>query len=217
MTQFMRQTFLVSIAMLCLPASYGSDTPDIGLLAEVEVFLSTHTQFGRPIGAQEVPDWFEGKRQRVRFASGRSLLFYTKDGQVVTVYEDRPGGGRVKIWGEHANLATDPGSLGLRSGGVELPDYEIIFATKAMSGGGNLGDILVPTLSPHTSSAERESVARQIAKKENISQLTLYSTREAYEANISESYAKSNPGVLRNGLLGVLREDKWTSAEEILR
>ena len=217
MTRYLEQALLVFITVFWLPASYVSGNSDLALLVEVEVFLDTHSQFGRPISVQEIPDWLEGKRQRVRFASGRSLLFYTKDGQVVAVYEDMPGNSRVKIWGEYANLDANPDSLGLRSGEAGLPDYEIIFVTRAMSGGGNLGDVLVPSLTPRTSSAERESVARQIANKENISRLTLYSTREAYEANVSESYARANPDALRNGLLGALRDDSWTPAEQMLQ
>jgi hypothetical protein len=79
----------------------GTQAPTAGLLSEVAAFLETHREFGAPTRTQYVPDWAKGKRQRVGFDSGRSLLFYTKNGVVVTVYEDDPSEGRVKIWGEY--------------------------------------------------------------------------------------------------------------------
>ena len=72
------------------------------VLAEIGAFLRSHPEFGEPVGTFAVPDWAEGKRQRVRFASGKDLLFYTKNDSVMTIYEDVPGTGRKIVWGETA-------------------------------------------------------------------------------------------------------------------
>ena len=65
---------------------------------------------GKPLKAQEMPDWREGKRQRVDLDSGRNLLFYLKDGAVSAVYEDLPDSGRTKIWpGPDSHTPGSPG------------------------------------------------------------------------------------------------------------
>lgn len=69
------------------------------LMPEVATFLAAHPEFGTPTGARDVPNWAEGKRQRVQFDSGRDLLFYEKGGAIITVWADDPPGRRV-VWGE---------------------------------------------------------------------------------------------------------------------
>jgi hypothetical protein len=58
-----------------------------------------------------VPDWPRGKRQRVYFDNGADLLFYEKDGAVVTVWQGGPGVERKVVWGEterYGHEQTDP-------------------------------------------------------------------------------------------------------------
>jgi len=74
-----------------------------GLLPGIRSFLNGHKEFGSPSKTQGMPDWAEGKRQRVQFRGGKDLLFYLKDGVVVTVYEDDARGERKQIW--NSNLA----------------------------------------------------------------------------------------------------------------
>jgi len=82
------------------PASVPSGpTSGPHVMAEVAAFLGSHPEFGTATGVQDVPDWAKGKRQRVTFGSGRNLLFYTKDGVVLTVYEDNASEGRKIVWG----------------------------------------------------------------------------------------------------------------------
>ncbi len=82
------------------PPTQQSQESSFSLFPEISTFLQQHPEFGKPVGTSSIPDWARGKRQRVRFDSGRSLLFYIKDGSVVTVFEDRPGEGRIRVWGE---------------------------------------------------------------------------------------------------------------------
>lgn len=75
-----------------------TSAPAAGSLPEVQTFLASHQEFGHPVSVDAVPDWASGHRERVSFDNGRSLLFYTESGQVVTVYEDMPGAERTRVW-----------------------------------------------------------------------------------------------------------------------
>ncbi len=77
----------------------GSGSPHSDLRPEISTFLGQHPEFGKPTGTQTIDDWAQGPRQKVDFDSGKNLLFYIKNGNVVTVYEDGPNG-RNKVWGE---------------------------------------------------------------------------------------------------------------------
>lgn len=77
----------------------AEDVPS-DLLPGIRAFLNGHKEFGKPTGTTTIPDWAQGKRQRVQFDTGRDLLFYLKSGQVSTVWEDHPELGRRKVWGE---------------------------------------------------------------------------------------------------------------------
>lgn len=97
---------VVTLIVFCLTLSSlmgcGSGSSPSDLRPEIATFVSQHPEFGKPTGTQSIDDWAQGARQRVDFDSGRNLLFYMKDGQVVTVYEDGTDG-RNKVWGEFAN------------------------------------------------------------------------------------------------------------------
>jgi hypothetical protein len=197
------------IAFLLLTSC--SKQHESSLLPEIQTFLNQHSEYGNTTTIQEVPDWAKGKRQRVNFDNGRSLLFYTKGEAVMTIYEDQPGIGRVKIWGvteiDEASPATD------RQATEVLPAYRVLFSVNRADGTGRYGDILVSSLSRETPAARREFIAHQIAKVENLASLNLYSTEEAYEANMSESMLKAHPDALRKGFLGTLRGGEFIAGE----
>lgn len=134
------------------------------VLAEVSAFLNTHKEFGRPLSTQSVPDWAQGKRQRVGFDSGRSLLFYTKDGQVVTVSEDAAGAGRKVVWGETEQYVPVPQAPATRVAVAGLPAYKVLFSVQKIGGGGKFGDVLVSSLSRRTPAKAREDIATVLSK-----------------------------------------------------
>ena len=99
----------LGIAGTILSNRPGATAPAVrGLLPEIDAFLRAHPQFGKPLRVQAIPDWYEGPRQRVDLDTGRNLLFYARGGAVLTVYEDQPGRGRVKVWGEYATTGEPP-------------------------------------------------------------------------------------------------------------
>jgi hypothetical protein len=181
------------------------------LLPEVGAFLSVHKEFGRPLATQSSPDWAQGKRQRVTFDSGRSLLFYIKQGRVVTVYEDTAGAGRKLVWGETEQYVAPAPSTGAAA--ADLPAYKVLFSAQKFGGGGRFGDVLVSSISRTTPAKTREEIARKIAAKEGLVQVSLYSTEEAYKANNSESFSKAHPGALKRGFLGMIQDGKFIPGE----
>ena len=105
-TGCLTQGCLLTVAFIGLvaliPAIQMGGGRDIGVLPVISLFLHGHPEFGIPASTQDVPNWVKGQRQRVTFEGGRSLLFYLDRGKVVTVYEDVPGKGRQKVWGEYS-------------------------------------------------------------------------------------------------------------------
>lgn len=96
---------LALVAVIALLFNYiGDNMPDnnpgdVYLLPPVEAFLGRHPEFGKAKDSEQIPDWKYGRRQRVWVDTGRGLLFYTKSGEVVSVYEDYSDGSRKKVWG----------------------------------------------------------------------------------------------------------------------
>lgn len=189
----------------------AQSTLNPSLLPEISAFISTHKEFGKPVSTQSVPNWAQGKRQRVAFDSGRSLLFYTKDGRVVTVHADAAGAGRKVVWGETEQYV--PPAPSTRAAVADLPAYKVLFSGQKFGGGGKFGDVLVSSLSRTTPVKTREEIARKIASKEGCSQLSLYSTEQAYKANNSESFSKANPGAMKRGFLGSIQDGSFTPGE----
>lgn len=68
----------------------------INVLPGIRSFLQHHPEYGSPTSVQNVPNWANGKRQRVWFSIGRSLLFYLEQGRVILVLADDRS--RTRIW-----------------------------------------------------------------------------------------------------------------------
>jgi hypothetical protein len=181
------------------------------LLPEIGAFLSVHREFGKPSSTESVPNWAQGKRQRVTFDSGRSLLFYIKEGRVVAVYEDTAAAGRKMVWGEYEQYVAPAPST--RAAVPGLPAYKVLFSVQKFGGGGRYGDVLVSSLSRTTPAKTREEIARKIARKEGFSQVSLYCTEEAYKADNSESFSKAHPGAMKRGFLGMIQDGKFIPGE----
>ena len=81
------------------PSAVSNQTQS-DVLPGIQEFLRQHKEFGSPSRTQSMPDWWQGKRQRIQSTNGRNLLFYLKDGRVVSVYEDTKTESRKRIWNE---------------------------------------------------------------------------------------------------------------------
>ena len=211
--QLQKISFLFFILTVCI---FGctAKTNQLSLLPEIKDFLTEHREYGNPVAVEAVPNWAEGKRQRVTLEiSGKrnSLLFYIKDDRVVTIYEDGVNG-RKKIWSDYEPVES---SIPKDRNETEvLPSYTVLSSTKKMSGG-KFGDILIPSFSRKIPVKKRETIFRAISSKEGIEDVSFYSTNDAYKANISASFLKSHPDALRKGLLGLLQGGKFTAGETL--
>jgi hypothetical protein len=89
-----------------------------------------------------------------------------------------------------------------------IPAY-VVLDSVTMMNGRKLGAVLIPAFSRRTPHLERERAARLIAKTEGFDDLDLYATREAYSADMSESFSRSHPGA-RQGILGGIHNGQST-------
>ncbi|MBL7066434.1 MAG: hypothetical protein ISS29_01055 [Candidatus Marinimicrobia bacterium] len=177
------------------------------VLPGIQAFLAKHKEFGLPSRTQSVPNWAQGKRQRVQFKTGRNLLFYLKNGKVVTVYEDTKTGSRKKVWGSQGGSAEYAKDISRPATGA-IPNYTIISAINLLAGGKH-ADVLIPSLSSTTPREMRSKVAFAILKKEGLKSLGMYSTQEAYKADYSSSYAKQHPSASKGRLGSISMEGQF--------
>jgi len=66
------------------------------LKPEIAAFLKIHSELGEARSVDPMPNWAEGTRQQVRTTAG-AYLFYLKEDEVVTVYQN-DGGERRELW-----------------------------------------------------------------------------------------------------------------------
>ena len=180
--------------------STRTEAPAPELLQSIHQFLEDHQGFGTPVSAQALPDWAEGKRQRVKFGNGTILIFYSKDDVVVTVYEDNPQNGRKRIWGDYSPPPEDQLANTQREATGDMPPYTIIRSMN-LARGGKQADVMIPSLTRDTPKDERMMIARRIMKKESLSAVSMFSTDEACKAHYSSSFAEAHPDA-SSGFLG---------------
>ena len=185
--------------------STSTTQPASTILPVIESFLSAHPEYGRPSWFENADRWAKGPRQSVATDEG-TFLFYLLDGEVVTVYETT-GGTRVERFNTYEAESGRPAPVE-REETAQLPAYTIIDRVN-LAVGGRHGDVLVISFSKSTPTAERERVLRSIAAKEGFTQADLYCSREAFEANMSASYARSHPGALDRCFLGRLEKGSF--------
>lgn len=85
-----------------------------------------------------------------------------------------------------------------------LPEYIVMFRVMQIHNNRRYGDVLITSLSRATSMEKREQIAHTICKQEYLDDICLYSTLDAYEANMSALYLKSHPDALEIGFLGFI-------------
>ncbi len=96
----------------------------------------------------------------------------------------------------------------------EIPDYTVLGVVDQLQGG-TYGDVLTFSLSRETPAVERTRIARKIAEREGFQELSLYCSREAWEANFSAEAQEKYPNALSNCLLGSLKGREFTPGESV--
>lgn len=96
----------------------------------------------------------------------------------------------------------------------QLPEYVVLDSFVLMNGRVS-GDVLVPSVPRSTSPAEIEQLAIDICQQENIDDIFLYCTEEAYEANLDGRYYEAHPNALRDGYLGSLSNGNFIAGSQL--
>ena len=174
----------------------------------VSKFVSSRPEYGEMRAANELPDWAYGKRMFVLTSKGEFVFYFYKE-DIVSVrnqstselikYKEIP-----PQYQKNIEITAETSVIGKTSTAIKFPVYTILFSVQLATGKGLYGDVLVDYSYKHNSKEQLESLIKQIAKKENFYEMYLYCTREAYEANMSESYSKAHPGALQDGFLGII-------------
>lgn len=86
--------------------------------------------------------------------------------------------------------------------GLTMPKYEILETMRGMNNR-EVGWVLIPSFSRRTPPAERERVARLIMAAEGFDDLSVFATREAFEADSSIAYSRQHPEA-KQGRLGFI-------------
>ena len=96
----------------------------------------------------------------------------------------------------------------------KLPEYKVLGAVRLL-GGHYFAEILIPEFSRKTPISVREAALREIAKIEDLTKASLYSTKEAFKANNSEWFAKMHPDAMKTGYLGALESGRFIPGETL--
>ena len=89
----------------------------------------------------------------------------------------------------------------------DLPSYSVLDRVNRIDGSGVYGDVLIVSFSKDTPQDTREKTIQSIAKKEGLSEVSLYCTEDAFKANFSSSFLAEHPNALEDGYLGILKKD----------
>jgi hypothetical protein len=197
--------FLIGIVGLGFVIEKNKDEgQELGMAPAVSTFLAGNPQ-GTPSSIEAMPNWAEGSRQRVIFTNGKSLLFYIKGNEVVTVYSDQDGS-RTEIYRKKVEIVEKPTPA---PAPTPANGYSILEAT------GKHADVLVTNgYDRKTSRSLRESFAFKILKDGGYSSLSLYTSKEAMKADYSASYAERNPQA-KLGCIGSIWNDKFIDPVEL--
>lgn len=171
-------------------------------------FIDNNKSLGKFTYFEKTEPWMHGDRYSVSTNEDTFLFYlYNEENKVVSVNVQDQNDNIQNIYREEVPDLPDNFK---RKATEELPEYIIIDQLDLMSGGRH-GDILIKSFSKETSLDKREKIIKIIIEKENFTQADLYSTKEAFEANMNSSYSESHPKALENGYLGNVRDNKFSA------
>jgi hypothetical protein len=98
----------------------------------------------------------------------------------------------------------------------KLPEYKVLGVVRLL-GGHYFAEILIPEFSRRTPIPAREAALREIAKIEDLTIASLYSTKDAFKANNSDRFARRHPDAMKTGYLGALEGGVFVPGEALYR
>ena len=87
--------------------------------------------------------------------------------------------------------------------GNTLPSYTTLSAVRLYTGHGKCGDVLIPTIKREVTAQDRETLLRNIMKKEGWVIISAFSTREAFDQRTCDSFPDRAPA-FKTGYIGKL-------------
>ncbi len=94
-------TGLVMACLMIAACGGSTSSPPDNVLPSVASFLENHPEFGTIRGVEQLSDWSEGARQRVRTEGDGCgwYVFYLRDDTIQSVYrEESTGTVRGAVW-----------------------------------------------------------------------------------------------------------------------
>lgn len=88
----------------------------------------------------------------------------------------------------------------------QLPKYSTLSAVRLYTGHGKCGDVLIPSITRELTAQDRETLLRNIMKKEGWVIISAFSTKEAFDQRTCDSFPDRAPA-FKAGYIGKIDED----------
>lgn len=88
----------------------------------------------------------------------------------------------------------------------QLPKYSTLSAVRLYTGHGKCGDVLIPSITRELTAQDRETLLRNIMKKEGWVIISAFSTKEAFHQRTCDSFPDRAPA-FKAGYIGKIDED----------
>lgn len=89
---------------------------------------------------------------------------------------------------------------------LQLPKYSTLSAVRLYTGHGKCGDVLIPSITRAVAPQDRETLLRNIMKKEGWVIISAFSTKEAFDQRTCDSFPDRAPA-FKTGYIGKIDED----------
>jgi hypothetical protein len=89
---------------------------------------------------------------------------------------------------------------------IQLPTYSTISVVRLYTGHGKCGDVLIPSITREVTAQDRETLLRNIMKKEGWVIISAFSTKEAFDQRTCDSFPDRAPA-FKTGYIGKIDED----------
>jgi hypothetical protein len=89
---------------------------------------------------------------------------------------------------------------------LQLPKYSNLCVVQLYTGHGKCGDVLIPSITRVVTAQDRETLLRNIMKKEGWVIISAFSTKEAFDQRTCDSFPDRAPA-FKTGYIGKIDED----------
>lgn len=169
---------------------------------KIKDFFTEKKYFGEVKVISSTAKWENGPRYLIKSSSGMFKADLDKNNDLVCIWKVNSNNSYEQVYLDETLLEN---SYPIVEG--DGYSYKILDKTKLISGKGVYADVLLYDVSVKADKGRIESILREIMKNERFISISGYTTKEAFKANWSESYAKKHPNAKAKGLLGFISEE----------